>query len=84
MVYLVIVHTAYADTRKRALGKAGYGGRGKWLAALPCHENLTTRQRTPGNQKPVPAVEEGNEGSRVRPAVFILRSSARRSQGYLF
>ena len=35
MVYPVIVHTAYADARKRALGAAGGRGRGKRLAALP-------------------------------------------------
>jgi hypothetical protein len=34
-VYPVIVHTAHADTRKRALGAAGERGRGKRLAALP-------------------------------------------------
>jgi hypothetical protein len=51
MVYPVIVHTAYADTRKRALGIAGGRGRGNRLAALLTRKTKQTRQqRMPGNR----------------------------------
>jgi hypothetical protein len=71
MVYPIIVHTAYTDTRKRALGIAGRRGRGAngWRRCCFGRGVVTTAHA--GNQKPVPAVEEANEWSRVRPAVFI-------------
>ncbi len=42
MVYPVIVHTAHADTRKRALGIAGECGPDNRLAALPHVKTHTT------------------------------------------
>ncbi len=41
----------------------GMARAGKRLAALLCYENKRklTRQRTPGKEKPVPAVGEANE-----------------------
>ena len=53
-------------------------GRDKRLAALPCHENVTTRQRTPGKHDPCQPQKKLTDGGEFSQRFAFRR--ARRSQ----